>query len=82
MSWRAVDNVGGVHVFCAERQSLFETCIYQKKLLVIMDKDMIGQEIADVPITGSRLPTEDEFKQYKARYKRRLAMKLGITGLW
>lgn len=36
----------------------------------------------DMSLVGTRPPTEDEFKQYKARYKKRLAMKPGITGLW
>ena len=36
----------------------------------------------DLSLVGTRPPTEDEFKQYKARYKKRLIMKPGITGLW
>jgi len=36
----------------------------------------------DMSLVGTRPPTEDEFRQYKARYKKRLAMKPGITGLW
>ena len=36
----------------------------------------------DMSLVGTRPPTEDEFKQYKARYKKRLIMKPGITGLW
>ena len=36
----------------------------------------------DMSLVGTRPPTEDEFKQYKARYKKRLNMKPGITGLW
>lgn len=36
----------------------------------------------DMSLVGTRPPTEDEFKQYKARYKNRLSMKPGITGLW
>ena len=36
----------------------------------------------DMSLVGTRPPTEDEFKQYKARYKKRLSMKPGITGLW
>lgn len=36
----------------------------------------------DMSLVGTRPPTEDEFKQYKARYKKRLVMKPGITGLW
>lgn len=36
----------------------------------------------DMSLVGTRPPTEDEFKQYKARYKKRLTMKPGITGLW
>ncbi len=36
----------------------------------------------DMSLVGTRPPTEDEFKQYKPRYKKRLSMKPGITGLW
>lgn len=36
----------------------------------------------EMSLVGTRPPTEDEFKQYKARYKKRLSMKPGITGLW
>lgn len=36
----------------------------------------------DMSLVGTRPPTEDEFRQYKARYKKRLCMKPGITGLW
>lgn len=36
----------------------------------------------DMSLVGTRPPTEDEFKQYKAKYKKRLSMKPGITGLW
>lgn len=36
----------------------------------------------DMSLVGTRPPTEDEFNQYKARYKKRLSMKPGITGLW
>ncbi len=36
----------------------------------------------DMSLVGTRPPTEDEFKRYKARYKKRLSMKPGITGLW
>ena len=36
----------------------------------------------DMSLVGTRPPTEDEFTEYKARYKKRLAMKPGITGLW
>ena len=36
----------------------------------------------DMSLVGTRPPTEDEFKQYKARYKKRLIMKPGITGIW
>lgn len=36
----------------------------------------------DMSLVGTRPPTEDEFKQYKARHKKRLSMKPGITGLW
>ena len=38
--------------------------------------------MGDMSLVGTRPPTEDEFKQYKARYKKRLSMKPGITGLW
>ena len=38
--------------------------------------------LGDMSLVGTRPPTEDEFKQYKARYKKRLSMKPGITGLW
>lgn len=36
----------------------------------------------DMSLVGTRPPTEDEFKQYKAHHKKRLSMKPGITGLW
>lgn len=38
--------------------------------------------IGDMSLVGTRPPTEDEFMQYSAHYKRRLMMKPGITGLW
>ena len=33
-------------------------------------------------LVGPRPPLRDEFDQYLARYKRRLSMRPGITGLW
>ena len=44
--------------------------------------ELINVLKGDMSLVGTRPPTEDEFKQYKARYKKRLAMKPGITGLW
>ena len=43
---------------------------------------LINVFLGDMSLVGTRPPTEDEFKQYKARYKKRLSMKPGITGLW
>jgi exopolysaccharide biosynthesis polyprenyl glycosylphosphotransferase len=36
----------------------------------------------DMSLVGTRPPTEDEFLQYEASYKKRLIMRPGITGLW
>lgn len=36
----------------------------------------------EMNLVGTRLPTEDEFLQYEVWHKRRLIVKLGITGLW
>lgn len=36
----------------------------------------------DMSLVGTRPPTLDEFLQYESRYKRRLSIKPGITGLW
>jgi len=36
----------------------------------------------DMSLIGPRPPLTDEFNQYLARYKRRLSMRPGITGLW
>ena len=36
----------------------------------------------DMSLVGTRPPTLDEYNQYKARHKRRLSMKPGITGMW
>ena len=36
----------------------------------------------DMSLIGTRPPTEDEFEQYEAQYKRRLSIKPGITGMW
>ena len=36
----------------------------------------------DMSLVGPRPPLRDEFDQYLARYKRRLSMRPGITGLW
>lgn len=36
----------------------------------------------DMSLIGPRPPLTDEFSQYLARYKRRLSMRPGITGLW
>lgn len=38
--------------------------------------------IGDMSLVGTRPPTEDEFKQYEARHKRRLSLKPGLTGMW
>jgi len=36
----------------------------------------------EMSLVGTRPPTEDEFLRYEGRYKRRLALKCGLTGLW
>ncbi len=36
----------------------------------------------DMSLVGTRPPTEQEFEQYEAHHRARLAMKPGITGLW
>ena len=36
----------------------------------------------DMSLIGTRPPTVDEFEKYKAKYKRRLSIRPGITGLW
>ena len=36
----------------------------------------------DMSLVGTRPPTLDEYNQYKARHRRRLSMKPGITGMW
>ena len=36
----------------------------------------------DMSLVGTRPPTEDEWKQYEAHHRARLAVKPGITGLW
>ena len=36
----------------------------------------------DMSLVGTRPPTLDEFLQYEPRYKRRLSIKPGITGMW
>ncbi len=36
----------------------------------------------DMSLVGTRPPTVDEFKQYDAHHKSRLAIKPGLTGLW
>jgi exopolysaccharide biosynthesis polyprenyl glycosylphosphotransferase len=36
----------------------------------------------DMSLVGTRPPTEDEFIQYEGRFKKRLIMRPGITGLW
>ena len=33
-------------------------------------------------LVGTRPPTVDEFEQYKAKYKCRLSMTPGMTGMW
>lgn len=38
--------------------------------------------VGDMSLVGTRPPTMDEFKRYTSRYKRRLSIKPGITGLW
>jgi len=36
----------------------------------------------DMSLVGTRPPTADEFEQYSIRYRRRLSMTPGLTGLW
>ena len=36
----------------------------------------------DMSLVGTRPPTVDEFEQYKAKYKCRLSMTPGMTGMW
>ena len=36
----------------------------------------------DMSLVGTRPPTIDEFEKYESHHKRRLSMKLGITGMW
>lgn len=36
----------------------------------------------DMSLVGTRPPTLDEFELYKSRYKRRLSLRPGITGMW
>lgn len=36
----------------------------------------------DMSLIGTRPPTMDEFEKYKGRYKRRLSLRPGITGMW
>ena len=36
----------------------------------------------DMSLVGTRPPTVDEWKQYEAHHRARLAVKPGITGLW
>ena len=36
----------------------------------------------DMSLVGTRPPTEDEFEQYNLRYRRRLSITPGLTGLW
>lgn len=36
----------------------------------------------DMSLVGTRPPTLDEYNQYEARHRKRLAMKPGITGMW
>lgn len=38
--------------------------------------------LGDMSLVGTRPPTEDEFMQYESRFKQRLVMRPGITGLW
>ena len=33
-------------------------------------------------LVGTRPPTEDEFEHYSIRYRRRLALTPGMTGMW
>ena len=36
----------------------------------------------DMSVVGTRPPTMDEYEKYELRHKSRLAVKLGLTGLW
>ncbi len=36
----------------------------------------------DMSLVGTRPPTEDEFEQYSIRYRRRLSITPGLTGMW
>lgn len=36
----------------------------------------------DMSLVGTRPPTLDEYQQYEARHRKRLAMKPGLTGMW
>lgn len=36
----------------------------------------------DMSLVGTRPPTEDEFEQYSMKYRRRLALTPGLTGMW
>lgn len=36
----------------------------------------------DMSLVGTRPPTVDEYKQYEAPHRKRLAMKPGLTGMW
>ena len=38
--------------------------------------------VGEMSLVGTRPPTMDEFARYTRRYKRRLSIKPGITGLW
>ena len=38
--------------------------------------------IGDMSLVGTRPPTEDEFEQYSIRYRRRLSLTPGLTGMW
>ena len=38
--------------------------------------------LGDMSLVGTRPPTEDEFMHYESRFKQRLVMRPGITGLW
>lgn len=38
--------------------------------------------LGDMSLVGTRPPTVDEFLQYESRFKQRLVMRPGITGLW
>lgn len=38
--------------------------------------------IGDMSLVGTRPPTEDEFEQYSIRYRRRMSLTPGLTGMW